>query len=87
MVNFGGWNVFNGSKVLSCKMSPLIIKDVSSAFNGTLVASDLVISCLTKFVSEIHAKKGKSRNVYPCLIIVLPAKFYMSLNAMKHVHS
>lgn len=28
MVHFGGWNVFDGSKVLSCKMSPLIIKDV-----------------------------------------------------------
>lgn len=85
MVHFGGWNVFDGSKVLSCKMSSLIIKDVLSAFNGTLVASDLVISCFTTFVSEIHAKKGKSRDVYLFLMIVLPAK--LMLNALKHVHS
>ena len=63
------------AKFYLVKCGPLIIKDVLSAFNGTLVASDLVISCFTTFVSEIHAKKGKSRDVYPFLIIVLPAKF------------
>lgn len=60
MVHFGGWNVFDGSKVLSCKMSPLIIKDVLSAFNGTLVASDLVISVSQHLYRKFMQRKGKA---------------------------
>lgn len=84
MVYFGGWNVFDGSKVLFCKMLFLIVKDVLSVFNGIFVVSDFVIFCFIIFVLEIYVKKGKSRDVYLFLMIVLLVK--LMFNVLKYVY-